>query len=1319
MKLLQKVRAFAPSGCSTPTPGKDHATCMSQVRTTPELQVVSDADSPPPTALTPADIQAAYRLPATGQGQTVAVVVAHGYTAAEADLNVFRSQYGLEPCTTENGCFRKVDQRGGNDYPHEDGGWSTETALNLDAVSSACPACHIVLVQADDASVDNLGSAVRTAVRLGAKFVSNPYALPDHDPSQETRAAYDQPGVVITAPSGNQGNKVTWPSSAPHVLAVGGTRLTRAPGTARGWTESAYDSGSACAESAKRPGYQMGMVTHCQGRATSDLSAVADPGSGIAVYNSSLNKGWVQMGGTSLASSLVTAMYALAGTPAKGSHPVAAPYAHERDLLFDVTEGHNHLCAEPSCEVGPGWDGTTGLGTPNGVAALSVGPAGTIKGRVTDKQSGKPLAGMVITAVNKAGRLTYKEEADASGAFEMVVGAGAYEVSTTSYTYGTPSKLVVVAAEETADGDLPIAKTPMRKVTGKVTDGSGQGRPLYAKITIKDYPYGPVFTDRKTGVYTVNLPERADYTMHVAPVYPGYTPTDVAVKLGSSDVRRDVPMAADLRQCNAPGYSHTAFADFAGWKAGQPQLGWSVGTKDPSTRGWQFNEPSWNLIGDGGYASVMPAANGGKPDETDLISPPFDLTGEKSADLRFNVLNVLSAESHADASVTTDGGKSWTQLWSTSEIYFGPVEVPLTAALGHRNVQVRFHFKGAGDSYFQVAAVSIGHCRQLPGGLVHGIVRDANTGQPVNGATVAHTPAGATERWTSAVTTTVPEDPSLQGGGFYWLYSSQPGRNTVTSTAPRYAKSVQTVDVRHAVQTVDPVLRAGRLKVSSDSVSMKTALHGRTGKDITLTNTGGAPLRISVEENSRPSVAPAPSVTAGPEWEKTPDYPEPIKFNIVGSHQGRTYSVGGVDSSLQGRMTKRGYVFDPASGDWSPIADLPQPRSDAAGAFVNGTFYVAGGWGYGAREEDGGAAMSTTYAYRPQSNTWSRVADLPEAMAAGTAAVLDGKLYVVGGVKADLKQSATVYRYEPGADAWSRVADYPVTVHLTGCGGIGGSVVCAGGVQTSGDFTLLAATYRYRPGTNTWTRAADMPNPTFGASYGSAHGRLQVVGGTAEKPGAVTAQTNRAVQYDPVGDTWSALPDAPLSVFAAGRGTGCGLILIGGQDVDSERGRTGASRLSGFDQCSGDDVGWLSVNRTTLTLAPGRSARLHVAADARGFTAPGTHAATLALLVDAPYLYAPLPVTLKATVPPSWAETAGTVNDAATGKPLVGATVTVSRAGTSPYTVTTDGEGRYHVWRNASTVTVTAAHPGYGAHRQKVTLKRGTLTTVSFALSRR
>jgi len=201
---------------------------------------MADASEPPATALTPSDIRSAYHLPATGQGQTVAVVDAFGYSSAEADLAVFRKQYGLPACTTESSCFRKVDQRGGTDYPADDVDWSTETALDLDAVSSVCAACHILLVEADSNAVSDLSAAVGTAVSLGAKFVSNSWGAPDSAAAgQVSDTEYNQSGVVITASTGDIGNAVEWPSSIPDVVAVGGTTLTAAPGTSRGWTESA------------------------------------------------------------------------------------------------------------------------------------------------------------------------------------------------------------------------------------------------------------------------------------------------------------------------------------------------------------------------------------------------------------------------------------------------------------------------------------------------------------------------------------------------------------------------------------------------------------------------------------------------------------------------------------------------------------------------------------------------------------------------------------------------------------------------------------------------------------------------------------------------------------------------------------------------------------------------------------------------------------------------------------------------------------------------------------------------------------------------
>src|SRR4051795_2092455 len=117
----------------------------------------------------PADIQSAYKLPAGGTGQTVAIVDAYDDKTAEADLNTYRSTYGLPACTTANGCFKKVNQNGvQGSYPAADKGWPGEIMLDLEMASAVCPNCKILLVEASSANLSNLGTAVNTAVKLGA-----------------------------------------------------------------------------------------------------------------------------------------------------------------------------------------------------------------------------------------------------------------------------------------------------------------------------------------------------------------------------------------------------------------------------------------------------------------------------------------------------------------------------------------------------------------------------------------------------------------------------------------------------------------------------------------------------------------------------------------------------------------------------------------------------------------------------------------------------------------------------------------------------------------------------------------------------------------------------------------------------------------------------------------------------------------------------------------------------------------------------------------------------------------------------------------------
>ena len=420
---------YTNAPCNTVRLRVNHARCLSVVHTGTNHKIVATPNQPPAGALGPSDIQNAYKLPATGSGQTVAIVDAFGDSSAESDLATFRSFYGLPPCTTANGCFQKVDQTGGTNYPPDDSGWALETSLDLDAVSSACPNCHILLVEGDDNSIANLGIAENTAVSMGAKFVSNSYGILGEDPSETSfDQYYTHPGVAVVASTGDTGNLTNWPATNPNVTAAGGTTLTKDTSVPRGWTETAWDSGgSGCSLFEPRPSYQNNISTNCpNNKAIADLSADADPNTGLAVYDTNGQGGWLQVGGTSLSSPLLTAMYALGGTPTTGTFPVTYAYndPHQSSDIFDVTQGSNGGCGNVLCNAGPGWDGPTGLGTPDGVAALSSGPQGTITGKVTQSSGGTPLAGATVSATGG-----YSTVTDSSGDYTMTVPVGSYTLT--------------------------------------------------------------------------------------------------------------------------------------------------------------------------------------------------------------------------------------------------------------------------------------------------------------------------------------------------------------------------------------------------------------------------------------------------------------------------------------------------------------------------------------------------------------------------------------------------------------------------------------------------------------------------------------------------------------------------------------------------------------------------------------------------------------------------------------------------------------------------------------------------------------------------
>jgi hypothetical protein len=368
--------------CADPLPGQ--MACFALRRTTGVVAAIPVGVNPAAvvSGYGPADLVSAYKLPTNlGSGRLVAIVDAQNDPNAESDLATYRSQFGLPACTTANGCFRKLNQNGATSpLPTADPGWSSEIMLDLEMVSATCPLCKILLVEANSPTYANLGTAVNQAVAQGAIAVSNSYGGPESAGDPSIGAAYYQhPGIAITVSSGDSGYGVEFPASSPYVTSVGGTALRRSTGSARGWTETTWSTsategaGSGCSKYETKPSFQ--TDAGCAHRTVADVSAVADPATGVAVYDSFGSGGWTVFGGTSVSSPIIASIYALASPPSAGVYPVQYPYANP-GALFDVTSGSNGTCSPAYlCTAGAGYDGPTGLGTPNGIAAF--GPAAT------------------------------------------------------------------------------------------------------------------------------------------------------------------------------------------------------------------------------------------------------------------------------------------------------------------------------------------------------------------------------------------------------------------------------------------------------------------------------------------------------------------------------------------------------------------------------------------------------------------------------------------------------------------------------------------------------------------------------------------------------------------------------------------------------------------------------------------------------------------------------------------------------------------------------------------------------------------------------
>jgi subtilase family serine protease len=317
----------------------------------------------------------AYKLPSSTKVLNVAVVDAFNDPKAVADVAFYRKSWGLPACnsSTGAGCLTVTNQNGAaSPLPKNSGttGWATEESLDVDMVSAICPSCHIFLVEANQPSIADLGTGVSSAVSvLHAIAVSNSYGGSESS-SESTWDTkwFKHAGIAVTASAGDSGFGVSYPSASQFVTSVGGTSLRKSSGT-RGWSETVWNgTGSGCSSFEKKPAWQ--KHSGCSHRIANDVAADADPNTGVAIYDTYDQGGWLQVGGTSVSSPIIASVFALGDSLKAGTFPSSYSYAHTGNL-FDVTKGSNGSCSPAFlCHGETGYDGPTGNGTPNGVAAF-------------------------------------------------------------------------------------------------------------------------------------------------------------------------------------------------------------------------------------------------------------------------------------------------------------------------------------------------------------------------------------------------------------------------------------------------------------------------------------------------------------------------------------------------------------------------------------------------------------------------------------------------------------------------------------------------------------------------------------------------------------------------------------------------------------------------------------------------------------------------------------------------------------------------------------------------------------------------------------
>ena len=303
----------------------------------------------------------------SGGSKAIAVVDAYDAPNAAKDLTTFSQQFGLTLPTSKT--FQVVFASGSK--PAYNSGWELEESLDIEWAHAMAPNATIYLVEAASNSFTDLFTAVKVASTLVAAAGGGEVTMSWGGGEFMGEIAYDSdfqtPKVVYFASSGD-GVTPGYPAVSPNVVAVGGTSLRRNPTTGNFVAEGAWvDAGSGMSEYEPIPAYQhsvAGIVG--KNRGVPDISAVADPYTGVWVYDSNAG-GWWIVGGTSVSSPVMAGIVNNAGhfyTSTNAELTEIYSDTHVTTDFGDVTMGY---CGPyMGYSAGTGWDFCTGFGSPRG-----------------------------------------------------------------------------------------------------------------------------------------------------------------------------------------------------------------------------------------------------------------------------------------------------------------------------------------------------------------------------------------------------------------------------------------------------------------------------------------------------------------------------------------------------------------------------------------------------------------------------------------------------------------------------------------------------------------------------------------------------------------------------------------------------------------------------------------------------------------------------------------------------------------------------------------------------------------------------------------